>query len=643
MAMQGDEDQSRRSSTADRGAEIAKADLASFAQGTHRHAYRFLGAHCTVQRGVRGVRFATWAPNADRVSVVGDFNSWDGRRHLLQVRGSSGVWESFIPELDAGSLYKFEIRCRHDGSLRLKSDPFGRCFELRPATASIIAPPSEFDWHDQLWRRRRAQWDWRGEPISIYEVHLGSWRRAPDGTFLNYRELAHQLVAHVADLGFTHIELMPIAEHPYDASWGYQVTGYFAPTSRFGDADDFRYFVDYCHRHNIGVILDWVAGHFPKDEHGLARFDGTALYEHHDVRLAEHPDWGTLVFNLGRYEVASFLLSNAYFWFEEFHIDGLRVDAVASMLYRDYSREDGNWVPNEFGGREDLDAIRFLRTLNEQVHGAFPGALVIAEESTAWPQVSRPTYAGGLGFSMKWNMGWMNDTLSYLAHDPVHRKYHHDALTFGLLYAFHENFVMPLSHDEVVHGKRSLLAKMPGDDWQRFATLRLLYVYLVCYPGKKLLFMGSELAPDDEWWHERALPWDENSERSTACSLLLRNLLTVYRETPALFRFDFESRGFEWIDCHDMQQSVLSFQRLADNGRVVVVLNFTPVMRENYRIGVAQSGFYREVLNSDAACFGGSDVGNAGGCHTEPVPWMGHDYSLSLTLPPLAGLILQCS
>lgn len=623
---------------------IQQADLAAFSNGTHAHAHHFLGAHHSVHEGVTGVQFAIWAPNAERVSVVGDFNDWDGRRHPMHVHAGSGVWELFIPGIQPGALYKFELRSRHDGAIRLKSDPYGRRFERRPATASIVEAQSDFAWLDEPWLSRRASWDWQHAPIAIYETHLGSWRRMPDGGFPDYRTLAHELVPHVAELGFTHIELLPIAEHPYDASWGYQVTGYFAPTSRFGSPDDFRYFIDFCHRHDIGVILDWVAGHFPKDEHGLARFDGTALYEHHDVRLGEHPDWGTLVFNLSRNEIVSFLLSNAGYWFEEFHIDGLRVDAVASMLYRDYSREDGDWIPNEYGGREDLGAIHFLRKLNEHVHGAFPGAMVIAEESTAWPQVSRPTHAGGLGFSMKWNMGWMHDVLGYFALDPVHRKYHHDALTFGLLYAFQENFVLPLSHDEVVHGKRSLIGKMPGDGWQKFANLRLLYAFMFTYPGKKLLFMGSELAAAEEWSHERELPRPEDGGATAVqCTLLMRDLLWLYRDTPALHTYDFEGCGFEWIDCHDVQQSVLTFTRNAGDDAVIVVLNFTPVVREQYRVGVPGAGFYRELLNSDAACFGGSGVGNHGGRWSEPVAWMGREQSLSLTLPPLGALVLQCT
>jgi 1,4-alpha-glucan branching enzyme len=485
--------------------QIADYDLHLLAAGRHFHLYNILGAHLKCIDGISGIHFATWAPNAERVSVIGDFNNWDGRRHPMCSRGGNGVWELFIPGLTDGTLYKFEIRNRDTGEILSKSDPYARQLEVRPRTASVAREASTFNWQDSQWLNARKKSDWLHEPLSIYECHLGSWQRDENNHFLNYRDLAHRLVEYVKDMGFTHIELLPITEHPLDASWGYQTTGYFAATSRFGSADDFRYFVNYCHEHGIGVLLDWVPAHFPKDKHGLARFDGTALYEHEDPRRGEHRDWGTLIYNYGRNEVKNFLLASALFWLEEYHIDGLRVDAVASMLYLDYSREDGDWLPNQHGGNENLEAIAFLRELNTVTHDLYPGSIVMAEESTAWPQVTRPVNLGGLGFSMKWNMGWMHDTLNYMSKDPVHRHYHHDRLTFGLLYLFSENFILPFSHDEVVHGKSSLLHKMPGDEWQRFANLRLLYTYMFTYPGKKLLFMGCEFGQGDEWNHDQAL------------------------------------------------------------------------------------------------------------------------------------------
>ncbi len=486
--------------------QLPDFDLHLFAEGKHWHAYRMLGAHTHTADGVDGILFATWAPNAERVSVIGNFNHWDGRCHPMRCRGGTGVWELFVPGLSAGDLYKFEIRSRN-GRILQKTDPYGQAFEKRPKTASIVTGDSPYHWQDDVWIERRKNSDWLHLPLSIYEVHLGSWQRDEDGNFLDYKELAHRLVNHAQSLGFTHIQLLPITEHPFDGSWGYQTTGYFAPTSRFGSPHEFRYFVDYCHRHNIGVLLDWAPGHFPKDAHALAEFDGTPLYEHADPRRGEHRDWGTLIYNYGRNEVKNFLLSSALFWMQEYHIDGLRVDAVASILYLDYSREPGDWLPNIYGGNENLEAIEFIRELNTVVHGEFPGCLMIAEESTAWPQVTRPTWLGGLGFGMKWNMGWMHDTLTYFSKDPIHRHYHHDQLTFGLLYAFTENFVLPLSHDEVVHGKGSLLNKMPGDEWQRFANLRLLYTYMYTYPGKKILFMGGEFGQGTEWNYDTTLDW----------------------------------------------------------------------------------------------------------------------------------------
>ncbi len=622
-------------------AQIAPFDLHLFGEGKHWHAYRFLGANPWQVDGIQGMLFATWAPNAERVSVVGDFNHWDGRVHPMRNRGHSGVWELFIPGITTGALYKFEIRNRDSGAVMVKIDPYGKQFELRPNSAALTTQ-THYHWQDQEWMEQRKSRDWLHAPCAIYEVHLGSWQRNEQGGFLDYRELAERLVAHVKQLGFTHIELLPITEHPLDASWGYQTLGYFAPTSRFGTADDFRHFVDLCHRNGIGVILDWVPAHFPKDAHGLARFDGTALYEHEDPRRGEHSDWGTLIYNYGRPEVKNFLLSSAFYWLEEFHLDGLRVDAVASMLYLDYSRQPGQWLPNKYGGRENLEAIDFIREMNEVTHGEHPGTVIMAEESTAWPQVSRPTWLGGLGFSMKWNMGWMHDTLDYFSHDPIYRSYHHDRLTFGLLYAFSENFVLPFSHDEVVHGKGSLRARMPGDEWQQFANLRLLFSYLYSYPGKKLLFMGCEFGQNAEWNYDKALDWHLlQYPLNQGLQQLVADLNRLYRELPALHAHDFEPQGFEWIDCHDASQSVISYLRQGNGQMLIVVLNFTPLPRRDYRIGVPRPGRYREILNSDSAHYGGSNLGNGGELHSEPVPWMGREHSISLTLPPLAALILQ--
>ncbi|MCB1760163.1 MAG: 1,4-alpha-glucan branching protein GlgB [Gammaproteobacteria bacterium] len=622
--------------------QLREFDLHLFGQGKHWHAYRVFGAHPHSVEGASGILFAVWAPNADRVSVIGDFNRWDGRVNPLRNRGGSGVWELFIPDLAPGTLYRFELRAKN-GDVLVKNDPFATQFQMRPENAGVISAPSVHQWGDEAWMSARANSNWQRAAMSVYEVHLGSWQHGDQGEFLNYRELALRLGAYVSELGFTHIELLPITEHPFDGSWGYQTTGYFAPSSRFGDGDDFRFFVDHMHQLGIGVILDWVPAHFPKDAHALARFDGSALYEHEDPRRGEHRDWGTLIFNYGREEVRNFLLTSAVYWLEEFHLDGLRVDAVASMLYLDYSRDAGDWIPNKYGGRENLEAVEFLRHLNSVTHDRFPGTLTIAEESTAWPQVSRPIWLGGLGFSMKWNMGWMHDTLSYLTKDPVYRHYHHDLLTFGLLYAFTENFVLPFSHDEVVHGKGSMLDKMPGDDWQRFASLRLLYGYLFTYPGRKLLFMGSEFAQGREWSEARALDWYLlDYQRHRGMRDLVSQLNKLYREIPALHELDFEGSGFEWIDCHDASQSVLSYLRWAVDGSfVVVILNFTPVPRENYRIGLPQAGALREVFNSDSVFYGGSNLGNEGLVESQPVSWMGQPQSVELTLPPLGMLILQ--
>ena len=625
----------------DFGVQLPEFDRHLFAEGKHWHAYRKMGAHLHAVDHIPGVLFAVWAPNAGRVSVIGDFNRWDGRCHPMRSLGSSGIWELFIPGLEAGCLYKFEILNRQSHHLLTKTDPYGRQFELRPKTAAVVVRDDTYEWQDQQWMKSRSSHDWLHEPMSIYEVHLGSWKHDNLGNFLSYRDLADQLVDYVKGLGFTHIELLPITEHPLDASWGYQTTGYFAPTSRFGTPDDFRYFVDTCHRNHIGVILDWVPAHFPKDEFALARFDGTALYEHEDPRKGEHRDWGTLIYNYGRNEVKNFLLSSAVFWLEEFHLDGLRVDAVASMLYLDYSREDGEWIPNQYGGNENLEAIDFFRELNTVTHQQHPGTVMMAEESTAWGGVTRPTYVGGLGFSMKWNMGWMNDILEYMKEDPVHRRYHHDKLTFGMLYAFTENFTLPFSHDEVVHGKGSLVNKMPGDEWQRFANLRLLYTMMFTYPGKKLLFMGCEFGQGTQWDFNRPLDWYVlDYAHHKGLQTLLKDLNRIYRAQPPLFKHDFDYHGFEWIDCHDAEQSVISYRRKEGDQELLIVLNFTPVVRNNYRLGVPVSGSYTEIFNSDSGLYDGTQVAN-GTVLSEAIPWMNLPHSVSLTLPPLAGIILK--
>ncbi|MFT5132561.1 MAG: 1,4-alpha-glucan branching enzyme [Gammaproteobacteria bacterium] len=622
--------------------QISETDLDQFSAGKHPQAYRFLGSHFISVEGIDGVLFATWAPNAERISVVGDFNQWDGRWHAMRNRGKSGIWEIFIPGIKAGMIYKFEIRTRNKNEIVIKTDPYACQFEKRPATAAIITAENRYEWSDSKWIDALKDNDCLHSPMSVYELHLGSWKRSSEGEFLNYRELAEQLMPYIKELGFTHIELLPITEHPLDASWGYQSTGFYAPTSRFGTPDDFRYFVDCCHNNDIAVILDWVAGHFPKDAHGMARFDGTALYEHEDVRRGEHREWGTLIFNYDRNEVRNFLISNAHYWIENFHIDGLRVDAVAAMLYLDYSRDEGEWIANEHGGNENLEAIEFIRELNGSVLSRHPGVVMIAEESTSWPQVTRPAWLGGLGFSMKWNMGWMHDTLAYMKKDPVHRQYEHDHLTFGMLYAFHENFVLPFSHDEVVHGKGSMINKMPGDDWQRFANLRLLYAYMFSYPGKKLLFMGDEFAQWQEWDHDKSLDWGLlNYPLHAGIRTLLSDLNNLYKTYTALYYHDFDSEGFEWIDCHDAPQSTISYIRKCGDEKIIVILNFTPVPRHGYRLGVEDSGNYTELLNSDSAHYGGGDIGNKGEIRTETIPWMGKSHSIVVTLPPLAGLIFR--
>ena len=623
--------------------QLGEMDLYLFGEGRHLDVWKVLGARLKTVDGITGCLFAVWAPGVQRVSVVGDFNDWDGRRHPMRCRGASGVWELFIPGLDAGHAYKYEILGRH-GQLVTKTDPYARQMFMRPETTSRIPEEIAYAWGDKEWLAERARFDWQHRPVSIYELHPGSWRRHDDGRFYTWGEMAAELIPYVRDLGYTHIELMPVAEHPLDASWGYQVSGYYAPTARFGSPHDFRAFVDACHRAGLGVLLDWVPAHFPKDDFALARFTGEPVYEHADPRRGEHQDWGTLIFDFGRNAVRNFLVANALSWLEEFHIDGLRVDAVASMLYLDYSRQPGEWAPNQYGGRENLEAIHFLREMNVAVHVRFPGVLTIAEESTAWPAVSRPVELGGLGFSMKWNMGWMNDSLDYIAKEPVYRKYQHNQLTFSQMYAWTENFVLPLSHDEVVHMKKSLLDKMPGDAWQRFANLRVFYAWQYAHPGKKLLFMGGEFGHWNEWRESAPLDWvlltfpDHDGLRA-----LVRDLNRLYRDEPALHAFDFDPRGFRWIDCHDADQSVLSFVRYGPDGTppIVVVLNFTPVPRHGYRIGVPWGGAWREVLNTDSMFYGGSNAGNGQPLYPQHRPWMGFEHALDVTIPPLGAIFLK--
>ncbi|MDA0710329.1 MAG: 1,4-alpha-glucan branching protein GlgB [bacterium] len=623
---------------------ISDYDLHLFGESNHHHMFNKLGAHVTELHGVKGVSFAVWAPNAKRVSVMGNFNQWNGSQYPMRIRGNTGVWEVFIPHLEPFATYKYEIKAQ-SGLVIVKSDPYAFYAEHRPKTASIVYELTDDGWADETWMLQRDSQSSHNRPMAIYEVHLGSWRRNPleNNRSLTYRELAHELVTYVLEMGYTHLELMPVMEHPLDKSWGYQVTGYYAPTSRFGTPDDFKYFVNHCHVNGVGVILDWVPAHYPKDAHGLAHFDGSALYEHADPRQGSHPDWGTLIFNYGRNEVRNFLTANAIFWAEKYHVDGLRVDAVASMLYLDYSREGGEWIPNRYGGRENLEAIQFMKQVNEVIYGRFPGILMIAEESTAWPGVSKPVYLGGLGYGYKWNMGWMNDMLSYIEKEPIHRRYHHDSLTFGLVYAFHENFILVLSHDEVVHGKRSLLDKMPGDRWQKFANLRLFYAYMYGHPGKKLLFMGSEFGQWTEWSEEESLPWHLLDEPGHAgLKTFVKDLNTLYRNEPALYEHDFDPRGFEWLDFNDRDSSVISFQRRAENGSTLLfICNFTPVPREGYRIGVPHEGRYHEILNSDSKIYGGSNKGNLGRTSADAIPSHGHKHSILVTIPPLAAVVLK--
>ncbi|HYA32264.1 MAG TPA: 1,4-alpha-glucan branching protein GlgB [Thermodesulfovibrionales bacterium] len=621
-------------------------DLHLIGEGSHYKQYEKLGAHVMEFDGARGVHFAVWAPNAKSVSVIGDFNGWNPKTHPLHNLDPSGIWELFVAGIGEGALYKFEIRSRFKKHTAQKADPFAFSFELRPRSASVVYDIDGYLWNDGAWLGSRAKTNWFESPVAAYEVHLGSWMRVSGegDRWLTYRELADALIPYVKELGYTHIELLPVSEHPLDASWGYQTLGYFAPTSRFGEPKDFMYFVDKCHQAGLGVILDWVPAHFPTDGHGLGFFDGTSLYEHEDPKQGFHPDWGTMIFNYGRNEVRSFLISNAVFWCEKYHIDSLRVDAVASMLYLDYSRKEGEWIPNIYGGRENLEAIAFLKKFNEVLHQYHPGILTIAEESTAWPNVSKPTYLGGLGFSMKWNMGWMNDTLEYMSREPIHRKYHHNNLTFSLLYAFSENFILPLSHDEVVHGKRSLLDKMPGDVWQKFANLRALYGFMYGHPGKKLLFMGGEIGQWSEWDVDKSLDWHLlEFERHRALQRYVKDLNRIYRSEPSLYERDSDHKGFEWIDFHDVEGSVISFLRRAKAHEdfLVFACNFTPVPRPDYRIGVPAPGFYDEILNSDSSLYGGSNVGNAGGVFADNARKHHRPYSIKITLPPLSVLILK--
>lgn len=610
--------------------------LEAFGEGRHHAAWRLLGAHALAEGGVR---FTVWAPNARAVSVVGEFNGWDVAAHPLHRLGDSGVWSAQAGSARPGQLYRFRLLPQAGEAWIERTDPFARWFEQRPGNAARIAPRSLHCWGDAAWMSQRPHW--LRAPMAIYEVHLGSWRRRPDGQFLGYRELAIALADYLDDTGFTHVELLPITEHPLDASWGYQCVGFFAPTSRFGEPDDFCAFVDLLHQRGYGVILDWVPGHFPRDDWALARFDGTALFEHADPRRGESADWGTLHFNLGRHEVRSFLISSALYWLREFHLDGLRVDAVASMLYLDFGRAEGAWQPNVHGGREDLEAIEFLRRLNNAVHGEAPGCFTIAEESSAWPAVTRPDWLGGLGFSMKWNMGWMHDSLSYMKLEPVVRRFHHALLSFSRLYAFEENFVLPFSHDEVVHCKGSLLGRMPGDEWQRFAQLRLLLAWQFGWPGKKLLFMGQEFGARAEWDENRELDWAQAmAPTHGGVRRLVGDLSRLYRNDPVLHQHDFDAEGFEWIDCHDSENSVLSFLRRAGERWIAVVLNFTPIVRHDYRLGLPLPGRWRELINTDASIYGGSNCGNAGECLSQAQPWMGRPCSTRLFLPPLGALLL---
>jgi 1,4-alpha-glucan branching enzyme len=624
---------------------LSDFDLYLFAEGTHTRAYEKLGAHLSERNGHLGVQFAVWAPNAERISVIGDFNNWNISADIMRPN-SAGVWEGFVPDIGSGAVYKYHVISRDRPYAVDKADPYGFAAEIRPRTASRVWDLQDYSWLDRSWMANRAKNNSLNSAISIYEVHLGSWRRVPEeaNRWLTYREMAPLLADYIHDAGFTHVEFLPIMEHPFDGSWGYQIIGYFAPTSRFGTPSDFMYLIDYLHQHGIGVILDWVPAHFPKDEAGLGYFDGSHLYEHADPKQAEQPDWNTFVFNYGRNEVQNFLISNALFWFDKYHIDGLRVDAVASMLYLDYGKREGQWVPNQYGGKENIDAIHFLRAVNERVYETFPDVMMIAEESTSWPQVSRPTYLGGLGFGLKWNMGWMHDMLDYMSQDPIFRSYHHNLITFSLVYAFSENFVLPFSHDEVVYGKGSMLRKMPGDDWQKFANLRLLYGFMFGHPGKKLLFMGDEFGQWSEWNHDASLEWPLlKNPLHAGLQRWVRDLNTLYRGQSSLYEFDSNPAGFEWVDCKDSQRSVISFLRRGRSAgdQILFVCNFTPVVIENYRVGVPLEGSWKEILNGDAPLYGGSGQGNFGGLSTIPLPIHGRPFTLNMRLPPLGVVAFQ--
>ncbi len=626
---------------------ITDFDRHLVSKGDHHNTYDKLGAHQIKVDNIEGVHFAVWAPNAKRVSVVGDFNNWDGRIHQMRVLGESGIWEIFIPEIKEGNKYKFEIKTKANEIL-LKTDPHGFYSEIRPNTASIVYNIDGFEWSDDEWMTKRGDKDIRENPISVYEVQLGSWMRVPEeeDRYLTYREIAPKLADYVKYMGYTHIELMPVSEYPFDGSWGYQVVGFFAPTSRFGEPKDFMYFVDYMHKNNIGVILDWVPAHFPKDSHGLSYFDGTPLYEYSDKRKGEHADWGTLVFDYGRYEVSNFLISSGLFWLDKYHIDGLRVDAVASMLYLDYGRKNNEWVANKYGGNENIEAVEFIKKFNTLAHKYHNGIMTIAEESTAWAGVTLPTFVGGLGFNFKWNMGWMNDTLEYVKLDPIYRKYHHDKITFGLVYAFSENYVLALSHDEVVHGKGSMINKMPGDEWQKFANLRTYYGFQFTHPGKKLLFMGGDIGMWNEWWEARSIDWHmlENNFNS-GLQRFIKDLNQIYRSEKALWEYDYDGASFQWIEHNDINNNVFAYIRRAKDPKdyLIVVLNFSPVPRSGYRIYAPENTYYKEILNSDAGIYAGSNVGNLGGVHSEDYSWRGNQYSLSLSVPPLSVLILKPS
>ncbi|WP_033079322.1 1,4-alpha-glucan branching protein GlgB [Thalassotalea sp. ND16A] len=629
---------------------LTDLDVYLFNEGKHKTLHHTLGAHCVEHDNRKGVSFIVWAPNASHVSVVGDFNHWDGRLHVLRKRLECGLWEIFIPEnasyspLTAGSNYKFEIKDSSGHLLPLKADPFGVQAQFRPETSSVVSGECNFDWQDQQWLSSRELRNSRNSAISIYELHLGSWQRDTNNNFLNYRDIADRLIPYTLDMGFTHIQLMPVSEYPFDGSWGYQPVGLFAPTARFGSSDDFKYFVQACHKADLGLLIDWVPGHFPVDQHGLAKFDGTCLYEHEDLRKGFHPDWNTLIYNFGRTEVANFLRASAMHWLDTYHVDGIRVDAVASMLYLDYSRNDGEWLPNEHGGNENLEAVAFLQEFNEELYRDYPGAFSVAEESTSWPGVSKPTIDGGLGFGYKWNMGWMNDSLKYFSRDPIHRQHHHNELSFGLVYAFDENFVLPLSHDEVVHGKGSILGRMPGDDWQRFANLRAYYSFMWTHPGKKLLFMGGEFGQQGEWNHEQALDWHLLENRyHKGVQQLVKDLNALYKTTQALYQKDCQAEGFEWVDHQNAEQSIYSYVRYGEAGTnpLLVVCNFTPNVHHKFRVGTPKAGFCAEVLNSDAAVYGGSNVGNLGGVDSEATPWQGFDQSIAISVPPLATLAFE--